>query len=71
MADFSREINLIGEEKFKKISKAKVAVIGVGGVGGYCVEALCRMGVVELRLFDGDEISQSTIKKQIRNHWIW
>ncbi len=65
MADFSREINLIGEEKFLKLQKSKVAVIGVGGVGGYCVEALCRMGVGELRLYDGDIVSPSNINRQI------
>lgn len=65
MADFSREINLIGEENFKKLNSSKVAVIGVGGVGGYCVEALCRMGVGEIWIFDGDEVSPSNINRQI------
>ena len=65
MVDFSREINLIGQENFDKLAKAKVAVVGVGGVGGYCVEALVRMGVGEIRIFDGDTISSSNVNRQI------
>ncbi len=65
MVDFSREINLIGQENFEKLKKAKIAVVGVGGVGGYAVEALVRMGVGELRIYDGDTISSSNINRQI------
>ncbi len=65
MVDFSREINLIGQENFQKLKNAKIAVVGVGGVGGYCVEGLVRMGVGEIYLFDGDTISLSNINRQI------
>ena len=65
MVDFSREINLIGQENFDKLAKAKVAVVGVGGVGGYCVESLVRMGVGEIRIFDGDTISSSNVNRQL------
>lgn len=65
MADFSREINLIGEENFYKLKNSKVAVIGVGGVGGYALEALCRMGVGQINIFDGDVVSASNINRQI------
>lgn len=65
MVDFSREINLIGQEKFEKIANSKVAVFGVGGVGGYVVEALVRMGVGEISIFDNDVISPSNVNRQI------
>ena len=65
MVDFSREINLIGQENFDKITNCKVAVFGVGGVGGYIVEALVRLGVGEISIFDYDVISPSNINRQI------
>lgn len=65
MVDFSREINLIGQENFDKITNCKVAVFGVGGVGGYVVEALVRLGVGEISIFDYDVISPSNINRQI------
>lgn len=62
---FSRTIDLIGEEKFNKISRSNILVIGVGGVGGYAVEMLARVGVNNLTIIDGDVVSKSNINRQI------
>lgn len=62
---FERTKLLIGEEAFEKISNSHVAVFGVGGVGGYVVEALARSGVNNISLFDSDDISESNVNRQI------
>lgn len=62
---FSRTALLIGEEGLKKLKTARVAVFGVGGVGGYVVEALARSGVGTLDLIDKDVVSESNINRQI------
>lgn len=62
---FSRTASLIGDEGMKKLKKARVAVFGVGGVGGYVVEALARSGVGVLELIDKDRVSESNINRQI------
>lgn len=62
---FSRTALLIGEEGLKKLKNARVAVFGVGGVGGYVVEALARSGVGTLDLIDKDVVSESNINRQI------
>ncbi|MCR4874322.1 MAG: ThiF family adenylyltransferase [Clostridia bacterium] len=62
---FSREKRLIGEENFEKLNNSTVAVIGVGGVGGYVVEALARAGIGNLIIVDGDDIELSNINRQI------
>lgn len=62
---FSRTEMLIGAEALEKLKKARVAVFGVGGVGGYVVEALVRAGVGEIDLIDNDRISESNINRQI------
>ena len=62
---FSREELLIGEEGLRKLQAARVAVFGIGGVGGYVVEALARSGIVALDLFDGDTVSLTNINRQI------
>lgn len=63
--EFSRSAMLLGEENIEKLSNARVAVFGVGGVGGYVVEALARSGVGFLDLVDNDKISKSNINRQI------
>lgn len=65
MDRFIREKALIGEESFAKLAKARVLVVGVGGVGGYVVEVLARAGVGELTLCDGDVVDISNINRQI------
>ena len=62
---FSRTELLLGEEAMQKLYKARVAVFGVGGVGGYVVEALARTGVGALDLIDPDTVSVSNINRQI------
>ncbi|MBQ8229200.1 MAG: tRNA threonylcarbamoyladenosine dehydratase [Clostridia bacterium] len=62
---FSRTALLLGEEGVKKLNNARVAVFGVGGVGGYVVEALARSGVGALDLIDKDRVSESNINRQI------
>ena len=47
MQEFSRTAMLIGEEALKKLASSRVAIFGVGGVGGYVIEALARSGVGE------------------------
>lgn len=62
---FSRTELLLGAENMERLSKARVAVFGVGGVGGYVVEALARSGVGALDLIDNDKVSLSNINRQI------
>jgi tRNA A37 threonylcarbamoyladenosine dehydratase len=62
---FSRTAILIGEENLQKLKNARVAVFGVGGVGGYVAEALARSGVGALDLIDKDTVSESNINRQI------
>ncbi len=56
---------LLGDEAMEKLKNATVAVFGLGGVGGYVVEALCRSGVGALELVDHDSISITNINRQI------
>lgn len=62
---FCRTERIIGRENLKKLGAARVAVFGVGGVGGYVVEALARSGVGTLDLIDSDEVCLSNINRQI------
>lgn len=62
---FVRTALLIGEEGLAKLQNAKVAVFGVGGVGGHVVEALARSGVGSFVLVDNDEIALSNLNRQI------
>lgn len=56
---------LVGDEPLERLKNAKVAVFGVGGVGGYCVEALARSGVGTLHLYDDDTVSESNLNRQL------
>lgn len=62
---FSRTEIVLGTENINKLRKAKVAVFGIGGVGGYVVEALVRAGVGAFMLFDNDTVSLTNINRQI------
>ena len=62
---FSRTEILLGAEAVEKLRDARVAVFGIGGVGGYTVEALARSGVGQLDLIDSDTVSVSNINRQI------
>lgn len=56
---------LIGDEPVERLRNVRVAVFGVGGVGGFCVEALARAGVGTLHLYDDDTVSESNLNRQI------
>ncbi len=62
---FERTALLFGEVGVEKLKTARVAIFGVGGVGGYCAEALARAGVGELLLVDKDVVDESNINRQI------
>lgn len=65
MEQFSRTELLLGEEAIEKLKCSRVAVFGIGGVGGYVVEALTRSGVGNLDLIDSDQVSLSNLNRQI------
>jgi tRNA A37 threonylcarbamoyladenosine dehydratase len=62
---FSRTEILLGKSAMEKLKNVRVAVFGVGGVGGYVVEALARSGVGTLDLIDNDSVSESNVNRQI------
>ena len=62
---FSRTALLFGEEAMEKLKRSRVAVFGIGGVGGYCVEALARSGVGTLDLIDDDTVNITNLNRQI------
>jgi len=57
---------LWGDEAYARVRAARVAVVGVGGVGSWAVEALARSGVAELVLIDLDQVAESNINRQIQ-----
>lgn len=65
MNEFSRTKLLLGAEAMEKLKNARVAVFGIGGVGGYAVEALARSGVGALDLIDDDRVCLTNINRQI------
>lgn len=62
---FSRTELLLGGEAMERLRNARIAVFGVGGVGGYVAEALARSGIGMLDLIDSDTVSESNINRQI------
>lgn len=62
---FSRTELLIGAEALKTLARSRVAVFGVGGVGGYVTEALARSGVGALDLIDNDTVAPTNLNRQI------
>ncbi len=68
-SQFSRTELLLGEAALHRLGNARVAVFGIGGVGGYAVEALARGGVGALDLIDDDTVSASNINRQIIATW--
>ena len=66
MSDWKqREINLLGREKVESLAKKSVAVFGIGGVGSYCAEALCRAGIGKMLICDGDVVDETNINRQL------
>ncbi len=62
---FSRTALMFGSEAVERLKNSRVAVFGIGGVGGYTAEALSRSGIGTLDLIDNDEVSVSNINRQI------
>ena len=62
---FSRTELLVGKPAMERLAQARVAVFGIGGVGGYTVEALARSGVGALDLIDDDRVCLTNINRQI------
>ena len=62
---FLRTAMLLGEEAVEKLQSARVAVFGIGGVGGYTVEALARAGIGQIDVIDSDTVSRSNINRQL------
>ena len=65
MDQYSRTGFLLGKENMAKLKNAHVAVFGLGGVGGYAVEALARSGIGQLTLVDHDTVSLTNLNRQI------
>ena len=65
MEKFDRNILILGEEGQAKLKESKVLVFGVGGVGGYVIEALTRAGVGTIDIVDGDKVDETNINRQI------
>ena len=65
LTQFSRTELLLGKEAMEQLSKARVAVFGVGGVGGYACEALVRSGVGAFDLIDDDKVCLTNLNRQI------
>lgn len=63
--EFSRTANVFGEEAVRKLKNCEVAIFGVGGVGGFACEALARVGIGSIDIFDKDTVSVSNINRQI------
>lgn len=62
---FSRTQLLLGEDAMKKLADMRVAVFGIGGVGGYVCEALVRSGIGHFDLIDDDKVCLTNINRQI------
>lgn len=62
---FSRTARLIGIPGIERLQQTRVAIFGVGGVGGFAAEALARSGIGAIDLFDSDVVSESNINRQI------
>ena len=56
---------LLGQAAMDRLARARVAVVGLGGVGSWCAEALCRAGVGSLTLIDSDTVAESNINRQL------
>lgn len=62
---FSRTRLLLGEAAMERLAAARVAVFGIGGVGGHAAEALARSGIGEIDLIDSDTVSESNLNRQL------
>ena len=60
---------LLGAEAMERLGRAHVAVFGLGGVGSWCAEALCRAGIGELTLVDQDTVGVTNLNRQVEALW--
>ncbi len=60
-----RTVLLLGEEKLERLQKSHVLIVGVGGVGAYAAEMICRAGVGKITIIDGDVVNPSNINRQL------
>lgn len=65
MDAYTRSAMLLGRESIDTLQQTHVAVFGVGGVGGHCIEALVRTGVGEITIIDNDVVSITNLNRQI------
>lgn len=65
MSVFERRDLLLSDDEIDKINKSRIAIFGLGGVGGYTLEALARMGISDFVLVDGDRFEDSNLNRQI------
>ena len=65
LSKFSRTELLLGKDNIEKLQNSRVAVFGIGGVGGYVVEALVRSGIGAIDIIDNDKVSLTNINRQI------
>ena len=65
MEKFLRTEMLLGKEAVEKLKNSRVAIFGIGGVGGYALEALVRAGIGEIDIIDSDDVAVSNINRQI------
>ena len=65
LTQFSRTELLLGKEAMDKLANSRVAVFGIGGVGGYVCEALVRTGVGSFDLIDDDKVCLTNLNRQI------
>lgn len=65
MSFLERSLLLIKEDGIKKLANSHVLIVGVGGVGSYAAEAICRAGIGKITLIDGDVVQRSNINRQL------
>ena len=65
MSFLERSLLLIKDDGIQKLAKSHVLIVGVGGVGSYAAEAICRAGVGKITLIDGDVVQKSNINRQL------
>lgn len=61
----TRSALLLGEDRMRRLAEKHVCVVGLGGVGAYAAEMICRTGIGELTIIDGDTVSPSNINRQL------
>ncbi|MFC2476134.1 MAG: ThiF family adenylyltransferase, partial [Catonella sp.] len=64
-SQFSRTELLLGEKSVEKLAKKRIAVFGVGGVGGFVCEGLVRAGIGEIDIIDKDTVAVSNLNRQL------